>query len=283
MKQHPDAVPELVFHDIDGCLNPADGRPIGAGDDLSMAAAQQSILARVNDAIETSPVDHVVIATGRRLADTLFVTEHLPTPKLRYLLVESGAVAYDRVQGEHLDLAAIAVSNGMPDAAAPYADLSHVHEVIAWYRAGGQQRLEERIGSTLRDIPKQAMLTLCVADSVSEAAVLEQLRQLLASQPSIDLPALNFYTNDARVDVTSRIDKATGARIILGMLGIQPERATMVGDGSNDLAVFEYLGRGYCPGNAGDAFQSACAAAGGTVLDEVFGEASVELFEHFAT
>ena len=282
MESHPDTVPQVVFHDIDGCLNPADGSPIGAGDDLSMTAAQQSILARVNAAIEASQVEHVVIATGRRLADTLFVTDHLPTPKLRYLLVESGAVAYDRVTEAHLDLASIAVSCGLPDAGTPYNDLSQVHEVIAWYRAGGQQLLEGVVGSPLSEIPKASMLTLRVADSASEAAVLEDLRRLLATQASVDLDALNFYTNAARVDVTSKIDKATGARVILGMLEIAPECATMVGDGSNDLAIFEYLGRGFCPGNAGDAFKSACVAAGGTVLDDVFGEASVEVFGRFA-
>ena len=83
------------------------------------------------------------------------------------------------------------------------------------------------------------------------------------------------------MDVTSKIDKATGARVILGMLGIAPERATMVGDGSNDLAVFEYLGRGFCPGNADGAFKGACVAAGGIVLEAVYGEASVEVFGRF--
>ena len=175
MRKHREAVPQVVFHDIDGCLNPAMGTPIGAGDDLSMAAAQRSVLARVDAAIEASAVEHVVIATGRRLADTLFVAEQLPTSKLRYLLVESGAVAYDRVAAEHLDLGAIAASRGLSEVATPYADLSQVLEVIAWYRAGGQQRLEAVVGSALAEIPKQAMLTLRVADSVSETVVLDEL------------------------------------------------------------------------------------------------------------
>jgi hydroxymethylpyrimidine pyrophosphatase-like HAD family hydrolase len=273
---------QLVFHDIDGCLNPADGSPIGPADQLSMSAGHKAVLARVNAAIDASTVEHVVIATGRRLADTLFVTEHLPTKKLRYLLVESGALAYDTVTEAYLDLQEIAVSSGVRHLCDLYSDLSQVHGVVAWYRAGGQAVLEERLGSAVPEIPKEAMLTLRVCAAASEVAVMEELRQLLALEESIDLNALNFYTNEARVDVTSRIDKATGARIILAMLGVAPERASMIGDGSNDLPVFELLGRGFCPSNAGDALRRACVAAGGEALDHPFGEASVKVFEGYA-
>jgi hydroxymethylpyrimidine pyrophosphatase-like HAD family hydrolase len=236
------------------------------------------MLAQISAAADASSIEQVVLATGRRLVDTLFIAEALDTPKLRYLLVETGAVAYDLIQDAPIDLAGYAKESAQPELAAPFADLSDVQRLIAWYNSEGQQLLEETIGCSVHQIPKQSLLTLVVPESLSGSSLTDHVKQLLRARTSIEASGLNFYFNEFHVDITSQIDKGTGAAILLDMLGFQPVQASMVGDGSNDLSAFEMCGHGFCPSNAVDALKAACRALGGAVLEASYGAASLEVF-----
>ena len=273
----------VLFHDIDGCLNPEDGSQFVSGEEhRRLTVEQKSMLARVNAAIDDSSVEKVILATGRRLLDTLFIAEELATSKLRYVLSETGAVAYDLIQDATIDLLAVAEESRRPELAAPFEDLSEVQELIHWYNSGGEELLAEKIGSEIHQIPKETLLTLHVPPSATGSSLVEDLKQILRMQTSIQQGCLRFYYNEFHVDITSPVDKGSGAQILLEMFGVSASDAAMVGDGLNDVAAFEVCGHGFCPGNAAEPLKTVCRERGGVVLEETYGAASIEVFRRLA-
>ena len=68
----------VLFHDVDGCLNPEDGEQFRSGEQhRRLSAEQKRMLKRISAAIDDSEVEQVVLTTGRRLVDTLFIAEEL--------------------------------------------------------------------------------------------------------------------------------------------------------------------------------------------------------------
>ena len=277
----PEARPiRTIFHDVDGCLNPEDGSQFVSGEDhRRLTAEQKGMLKRVSAAIDASSIEHVILNTGRRLVDTLFIAEELATSKLRYLLSETGAVAYDLIQDAPIDLVGVAEESKRPELAAPFEDMSAVQELIHWYNSGGEQLLADEIGSPIHQIPKDTLLTLHVPESATGSSFVEDLKRLLRMQTSIEQGRLRFYYNDFHVDIASAVDKGTGAQILLEMLGVPASAAAMIGDGLNDVAAFRACGHGFCPSNSAEPLKAVCRAMGGVVLEESFGAASVEVFQ----
>ena len=269
----------IVFHDIDGCLNPADGTPFAAGERRDLTLDQSRILQRISAAIDRSSVEYVVFTTGRSLADTVFIAKELTTLKLRYLLLEHSAIGYDLIRKARLDLQAIARSRGMPELGTAYSNLRDVHQAIIWYRTAGQAILEAKLGCAVPFIPKDSSLTLRVPEAVTGISVLDKLKQLFLSTTSIKVENLIFHCSDSYLDVLSKVNKADGVKILLKVLGYLESEATMIGDGPNDLPVFELLGRCFCPSNADSFLKEVCISMGGSVLREAFGEASIKVFE----
>ena len=269
----------IVFHDIDGCLNPADGTAFADGEKRGLTLDQSRILESISGAIDRSSIEHVVLTTGRSLADTIFIAKELTTLKLRYLLLEHSAIGYDLVQKVQLDLQAIATSLGAPELRTAYSNLRDVHQAITWYRTTGQAILEDKLGCAVSFIPKDSNLTLRVPEAIAGISILNNLKQILFSTTSIKIENLIFHCSDSYVDVLSKVNKADGVKILLKMLGYLESEATMIGDGPNDLSVFELLGRCFCPSNADSSLKEFCISMGGNVLQEAFGEASIKAFE----
>ena len=243
----------VLFHDIDGCLNPEDGSQFVSGEEhRRLTVEQKSMLARVNAAIDDSSVEKVILATGRRLLDTLFIAEELATSKLRYVLSETGAVAYDLIQDATIDLLAVAEESRRPELAAPFEDLSEVQELIHWYNSGGEELLAEKIGSEIHQIPKETLLTLHVPPSATGSSLVEDLKQILRMQTSIQQGRLRF--------LLQRISR-----------GYQPHQSTREAGPkscwrcsasllptplwwetvSTTSLLFEVCGHGFCPGKRG--------------------------------
>jgi hydroxymethylpyrimidine pyrophosphatase-like HAD family hydrolase len=269
----------VLFHDVDGCLNPEDGSQFVSGEDHRRLTSQQrGMLKQISAAIDASSIEHVILHTGRRLMDTLFIAEELATSKLRYLLSETGAIAYDLIQDAPIDLVAVAEESNRPELAAPFEDVSEVQELIHWYNSGGEQLLADEIGSPIRQIPKETLLTLHVPEAATGASFVDDLKRVLRKQTSIEQGRLRFYYNEFHVDIASAIDKGTGAQILLQMLDVPASAAAMIGDGTNDVPAFEVCGHGFCPSNSDERLKAVCRAMGGVVLEESFGAASIEVF-----
>ena len=270
----------VLFHDVDGCLHPEDGEQFRSGEEhRRLSAEQKRMLKRISAAIDDSELEQVVLTTGRRLVDTLFIAEELASSKLRYLLVETGAIAYDLIQDAPIELAALAEEGGRLDLAEPFSDLTDVRELISWYNAGGQQRLEEEMGEPLHQIPKESLLTLHVPESSSGAELTDLVKQIISAETSIDHLGLRFYYNEFHVDIASRIDKGTGVQIMLHMLKVDFSKAGMLGDGTNDIPAFEACAHSICPSNAAESVKDTCRRMSGVVLGKAYGAASLLLLQ----
>ena len=84
--------PQVVFQDIDGCLNtPSGPLPDGAGQVPD--AEQAAMLKEIGRAIDDSTVSEVVLNTGRGLRAMDFV-KGLASRKVRYLLAELSSAPF---------------------------------------------------------------------------------------------------------------------------------------------------------------------------------------------
>ena len=87
---------KIIFQDIDGCLNPADGEHFSVDPSEPLSTNQVSMLAAINRAVETSPIEHFIINSGRPLAMVQPILTQLSTHKARYVLLEHACVLFDR-------------------------------------------------------------------------------------------------------------------------------------------------------------------------------------------
>lgn len=79
----------------------------------------------------------------------------------------------------------------------------------------------------------------------------EAVTRRLAGEAGLPVEELRISWNAGSVDITPRgIDKGTGLRMLLEELGLDPGEVMAVGDGGNDLPMFEVAGWRGAPANA---------------------------------
>lgn len=271
----------VVFQDIDGCLDMA-GKPLPDGAGQSPSAEQARMLREIGRAIDASSVSEVVLNTGRGLAAMDFVVAELASQKVRYLLAEHGAVAFDVATESTIPLDAIARRSGPPERAARYAQLEPIRSAIDWYNAHGEEQLSALFELALPALPKAANLTLMIPQGVRPKAVLSALEAAIATQGAIDSSEFVYHSSDLYVDVLGTVDKGDGALLLLEELGCDPSLAIAMGDGTNDIAMFEVLGSGYCPANAANELKQVCQSRAGVISSRHHGEAALELYRALA-
>ncbi len=242
---------KIIFQDVDGCLNPADGEDFGAVAGWEPSAQQVEMLQAINRAVEASPVEHFIINTGRYLPILECLTKHLTTPKLRYLVMEHACVIHDRATGENLDPVALAHGCGMAELAGRYADLDTVRKLLAWYDTRGQQAMEHRYGVPMPRLDKLANLSYAIPPGVDGAGVLELIESLAREDFSRrEFECLEFCRSDRFIDILPGIHKMDGIELMCAHLGVEKSNALAVGDFLNDLPVFESFDQVMCPANA---------------------------------
>jgi HAD superfamily hydrolase (TIGR01484 family) len=271
----------VVFQDIDGCLDTA-GNPLPDGAGQSPSREQAHLLREIGRAIDASSVSQVVLNTGRGLAAMDFVVAELASRKVRYLLAEHGAVAFDVATESTIDLDAIANRSGPPERAARYAQLAPIRSAIDWYNAHGEEQLSARFDLALPALPKAANLTLMIPQGVRPKAVLAALEAALGTHAAIDSSDFVYHSSDLYVDVLGTVDKGDGALLLLEELGCDASEALAMGDGTNDISMFEVLGSGYCPANAASELKQVCRSREGVISARHHGEAALELYRALA-
>jgi hydroxymethylpyrimidine pyrophosphatase-like HAD family hydrolase len=271
----------VVFQDIDGCLNtPGVAFPDGAG---GIASPEQArLLGEIGRAMDASRVTDVVLNTGRGLAAMDFIVDGLASQKVRYLLAEHGAVAFDVTSGCPIDLHAIALRTGHPERTARYAQLVPIRSAIAWYDAIGEAQLSALFGCPLPALPKTANLTLMIPPGIRSSDVAGALARAIESSDEVDSEDFIYHSSSLYVDVLGQVSKGDGAILLLDELGIPPSQAMAMGDGTNDISMFEVLGFGYCPTNAADELKGLCEQRAGVVSARHSGEAARELYRELA-
>ena len=271
----------VVFQDIDGCLDLV-GKPLPDGARQTPSREQAQLLREIGRAIDASSVSEVVLNTGRGLAAMDFVVAELASRKVRYLLAEHGAVAFDVLTETTVDLNTIAKRSGPPERAARYAQLEPIRSAIDWYNAHGEEQLSAHFEFPLPALPKAANLTLMIPEGLHSKAVLAALEAALQIQDAIDSSEFVYHSSDLYVDVLGAVDKGDGALLLLEELGRDPSEALAMGDGSNDIAMFEVLGWGYCPANAASELKQVCESRAGVISSRQHGEAALELYRALA-
>lgn len=267
----------VVFQDVDGCLNPESG-PLPDGPGQSSDAEQARLLDQIGRAIDASVVSHVVLNTGRGLSAIDFIVEAIASRKLRYLLAEHGAVAFDVAKRAPLDLGELAKRRGPPERATRYAQLGPIRDAISWYQRAGEAQLSALFGHPLPALPKTANLTLMVPAGVPPRDLISAIEGALDANSEIDSREFVYHSSDLYVDVISEVSKGDGALLLLEELDTTPEQALAMGDGCNDISMFEVLGSGFCPANAAPELKRVCQSRSGVVSELSCGEAALEFY-----
>ena len=91
------------------------------------------------------------------------------------------------------------------------------------------------------------------------------------------------HLGDLYVDVISDVSKGDGAVLLLHELDIAPEHALPMGDGMNDVSMFEVLGAGFCPANSAQGLKRVCESRSGVVSSLRCGEAALEFYRALAS
>jgi hydroxymethylpyrimidine pyrophosphatase-like HAD family hydrolase len=272
----------VVFQDVDGCLNTPQG-PLPDGPGQSLNSEQARLLAEIGRSIDASRLTEVILNTGRGLSAMDFVVEGLASPKIRYLLAEHGAVGFDIVKQQSIDLSEIAQRVGPADRAARYTQLGPIRDAIAWYHESGEAQISALFGCALPALPKFANLTLMIPTGISPTEVIAAIERSLAANDEIDSSDFVYHFSDLYVDVISDVSKGDGAVLLLHELDIAPEHALPMGDGMNDVSMFEVLGAGFCPANSAQGLKRVCESRSGVVSSLRCGEAALEFYRALAS
>jgi hydroxymethylpyrimidine pyrophosphatase-like HAD family hydrolase len=273
---------KIIFQDIDGCLNPADGEHFSVIAGEMPSPNQASMLDAINQAVETSPIEHFIINSGRPLSMVRPILTHLPTSKARYVLLEHACVLFDRQTDTYLDCAQLAAECGLSDLTARYARVENIHQLFEWYRTHGQSTLEAHYRCALPALDKVGNLSFHIPEHVDGDELLDRIEALARAQLAPErLEHLQFLRSDRYIDILPGIHKLDGIHLLTAHLNMDLDHALAVGDFLNDLPVFEEFHRVLCPSNAHPRIKALTQTKGsnGHVSDKAYGLAVLDFLE----
>ena len=240
------------------------------------------MLAAINRAVETSPIEHFIINSGRPLAMVQPILTQLSTHKARYVLLEHACVLFDRHTERYLDCADLATQSGLHELAARYSQVQEIALLFDWYRTHGQGILEAHYQTALPALDKVGNLSFHIPEHVDGDQLLAHIEVLARAQFSaVQLQHLAFLRSDRYIDILPGIHKMDGIELLSAHLNRALDEALAVGDFLNDLSVFEAFQRVLCPSNAHPRIKALTRAKGrfGHVSEQPYGLALLELLE----
>lgn len=273
---------QIIFQDVDGCLNPEDGEEFGADPTWQPSPRQIEMLEAISLAVDASSIQHFVINTGRFQPILDAITRHLKTPKLRYLVMEHACVIHDRETGENLDLVEVSRALGMTELADRYANLDILRKLLQWYDDRGRDAMEQRYAAAMPRLDKVGNLSFAFPPGVDGGEVLDFIESRVREDfPATEFQQLEFCRSDRFVDILPGIHKMDGIELMCRYLGIETRHALAVGDFLNDLAVFESFDQVMCPANAHPQIRELTESKGasGHVSDFSYGAALIDFLE----
>ncbi len=273
---------KIIFQDIDGCLNPADGEHFSVIAGEAVSANQARILEAINQAVEVSPIEHFIINTGRPWGMVQPIMEHLPTSKARYVLLEHACVLFDRHTDTYLDCEQLAHRCGLNELAARYAQVKNIQRLFKWYQSTGQKTLEAQYHTPLPALDKVGNLSFHIPEHVDGDELLERIEALAHAQLAPEhLAHLQFLRSDRYIDILPGIHKLDGIHLLSAHLQVDLDHALAVGDFLNDLPVFEEFHRVLCPVNAHPQIKVLAQTKGihGQVSDKAYGLALLDFLD----
>lgn len=227
---------EAVVADLDGTL---------VREDFSVSDATVHAL----DMIRAAHIP-VIVATARTLPGLQHLAE--VAERADVVVCCSGAIGWSAAQGplwqDELSSATttrvVALATGRGAAVASYdGELWRMSKEYARL-SPGQPHGPRRATVELAELASSPCSTMAVRGSCGDLA---NLAKLLAGQANA---ALSHVGKSTVLDITpAKVDKGTGARRALAVLGLNPGTAVSFGDMPNDLSLFTVTGRSYAVGN----------------------------------
>lgn len=264
----------IVFHDIDGCLNPPSGESFVAGEVGHLSHEQEKTLENFNSCIENSPIEHLVLNTGRNYFDTAFISKKITTKKLKFLLLEHAAYAWD-VQNQHeVDLADIATKFKDNILVKRYEELKSIQTLMAWFQKTGKELFENKYNIDLTVLEKKANLSMEMPSGCHPEDILDQLKELI--QTEFPNEEFHYCYSHAFLDILGNIHKSDGAVLMCKLFNLNPIQSLVIGDGMNDLDIFEKFPNLLCPHNAHTKIIEHCNTKKGIVSEFKYAQASID-------
>ena len=266
----------ILFHDIDGCLNTIDGIALPFAPELYLQS-QKSVLHQLGEALDNSLVDMMVLNTGRSLEAALGIASAINSRKLKYVIAEHGAIGYSLPTSSRLDLAEHARS--LPHLGDVYTTVSKIPVLMNWYQNEGAGLLAREIDHLVDISPKLANLTLKIPPGINGDKMLRVIRQLIEIHSPLADEMLVYHhsKSDGYVDVMAEVNKGSGVEIICHLESHQPMRTYAIGNGLNDLPMFECVDLCICPANADKILIEFCNKNKGYVSGHDYIEATLNM------
>lgn len=273
---------QIIFQDVDGCLNPEDGEEFGVDPLWEPSARQIEMLKAIDRAVESSPLRHFVINTGRFEPILGNIVKHFSTPKLRFLVMEHASVIHDLKTGTNLDPVSIARACGMHELAERYSNLSTMRKLLHWYDVKGRAEMEQHYGVPMPRLDKIGNLSYAIPNGVEGADLLIHIEELVRTDfPIGEFQQLEFYRSDRFIDILPGVHKMDGIELVCAHLSIDTRDALAVGDFLNDLSIFQAFDQVMCPANAHPTIRKLTEAkgAGGHVSPFPYGAALLDFLQ----
>lgn len=242
---------DVIFQDVDGCLNAPDGAPLPVGPHANLSEGQISILSEISQALDASSVKHLVINTGRFWPILKTIVDAIPSRKLRYCVMEHACVVYDREADIYLDLPAMAAEFGLTDLFERFQQLDDIRALMQWYDRVGQGVLEAIYGEPMPRLDKQANLSFAIPKGVDGDVVLQKTEACIRNDfDAADPDGFEYSRSDKFIDILPGIHKMDGIELMCAFLDVSAQDCLAVGDYLNDLSVFQSNMPVLCPSNA---------------------------------
>lgn len=256
----------ILFQDVDGCLNSADGGPIGFSN-ATMSNTHADELAHLGELLDASDVDHFIINTGRCWDDTAYLCDAIKSTKTSYAIVEHGCSLWDIKAGKQIDLLELAREFDLPHATEALATIERVQQLITWFGDSGSKLLANAI--EMKSLPalqiiKSANLTMPVPKGRDGDIVMAALEKIIQEQHVFAEDAFTYHhsRSDGFIDVMGTVDKGIGVELAIAYLGYDISQTAAVGNGLNDLPMLNMVGLPICPGNSEPQVKSLCEDVG---------------------
>ena len=245
---------KLIALDIDGTLLNTDKQLTKATIDAIEAASKAGI--------------HVCISSGRPLTECLEYTRQLPS--MRYIVTCTGAQVIDMQTGRDIFRKPLSADelrmlygiitryDAVPDI---FDEENHIHN-----RATDMEN-QAFWGSLYKDvrlthIPEED-LDAYVADYHGISNKIHMFFHDLSKKPALrdQLKKLPYEIMESDFDdleiMPSGVDKGLGLEKLAEHLGLNPEEVMAIGDGGNDVGMFQYAGTAIAMKNASDIAKAA--------------------------
>lgn len=267
---------KIVFHDVDGCLNADANTPIPIGG-KQLPLSQLEKLGELGRKIDDSSIDHLIINTGRSMVDTLFIVDAIASRKLQYVIAEHGAIYRDVKNKKNLVPQGVLVEK-----------LDVIHKFIHWYRDTGAKILNERVGTEVPILDKEANLTLDARNGLDSQYIYNVLQEVVKIHAPFDYSQLVFHHSaaDGYVDAMSQVDKGDGVGVVTALLSqmygtSENIKSIAIGNGLNDMPMLEVATIPACPKNAEPEVREFCRSRSGLVSEYEFIDATLKWLEEY--